>query len=35
MEKLVLNITVFIVRTWGFRCKEELVLNITGFFVSV
>jgi len=29
IEKLILGVTVFIVRKWGRQMREELILNIT------
>ena len=34
-EKLILNITVFVVRVWGWQCIQELILNVTVFGESV
>jgi hypothetical protein len=34
-EELILNITVFVERTWGGEYREELILNVTVFVVRV
>ena len=30
-EELILTVTVFVVRFWGWQYREELILNITVF----
>jgi len=32
---VILNVTVFVVRNWGGKYREELILNITVFSVRV
>ena len=32
-QKLILNVTVFVVRVWGGQYREELILNVTVFVV--
>ena len=34
-EKLILNVTVFVVRVWGEQYRDEPILNVTGFVVRV
>ena len=34
-EKLILNVTVFVVRGWREQYREELILNVTVFVVRV
>ena len=32
---MILSVTVFVVRVWVRQNREELILNVIGFFVSV
>jgi len=34
-EELILNVTVWVVRVWGFQYRDELILNVTVLFVRV
>ena len=34
-KKMIVNVTVFVVRVWGVQYREELIVNVTVFVVRV
>jgi hypothetical protein len=34
-EELILNVTVFVLRVWGWELREELILYVTVFVLRV